>query len=131
MSGRSSKLDGVHPELVERLVRVMTWMNLIGFQMLVTDGVRTLEEQQALYAKGRTEPGQIVTDCDGIHKISNHQVKIDGFGHAVDCCFIVGGKASWDDILPWEVYGSVAKYHGLKWGIKLANGTIDRPHVEF
>ena len=37
-------------------------------------GLRTTQEQQALYAQGRTTPGPIVTNLDGIIKRSRHQV---------------------------------------------------------
>jgi peptidoglycan L-alanyl-D-glutamate endopeptidase CwlK len=50
----------------------------------ITSGVRTTEEQQSLYAQGRTKPGGIVTNADGVKKKSNHQAKADGYGHAVD-----------------------------------------------
>jgi peptidoglycan L-alanyl-D-glutamate endopeptidase CwlK len=123
-----SKLDGVHPALVEKTGRILAAMSALGFPMLVTDGVRTVTEQAALYAKGRTAPGKIVTQCDGELKRSNHQVKADGFGHAVDCCFLVDGKPSWDDALPWRLYGETAKALGLKWGGFWT--TPDRPHVE-
>ena len=39
----------------------------------VTHGFRTKEEQQSLYAKGRTKLGKIVTKCDGIKRKSYHQ----------------------------------------------------------
>ena len=35
-------------------------------------GHRTVEEQQELYAKGRTEKGNIITYCDGVDKKSKH-----------------------------------------------------------
>ncbi len=43
-------------------------------------GVRADELQIALYAKGRTAPGSIVTNCDGIIKKSAHQEKVPGEG---------------------------------------------------
>jgi len=124
------RLAGVHPTLIDRLMRVLAEMERLGHPMMVTDGVRTLERQQELYAQGRETPGKVVTDCDGVVKKSNHQVKADGFGHAVDCAFIINGQPNWGDRLPWETYGALCLNHGLKWGIKLANGTIDRPHIE-
>lgn len=77
-SPRSLKnLEGVHPKLVI-IVHKALEMNIIDFT--VTSGVRTQEEQNKLYAKGRTEPGKIVTWT----KKSEHIKKADGFGHAVD-----------------------------------------------
>lgn len=35
-------------------------------------GHRSVEEQQGLFAKGRFKPGDIVTYCDGVNKVSKH-----------------------------------------------------------
>jgi peptidoglycan L-alanyl-D-glutamate endopeptidase CwlK len=69
----ANKLEGVHPDLVERIGRVLAAMAVLGFPMLVTEGLRTLARQQALYAQGRTKPGRIVTHMDGVKKRSKHQ----------------------------------------------------------
>jgi peptidoglycan L-alanyl-D-glutamate endopeptidase CwlK len=125
----TSKLNCVHPELVAHVERMLFAMRALGFPMVVTDGVRTLEQQQALYAKGRTAPGPIVTKADGTIVRSNHQPHADGFGHAVDCAFIVNGRPSWDEGLPWPLYGAMAKALGLRWGGDFKS-IVDRPHVE-
>ena len=52
-------------------------------------GLRTLEQQKDLYAQGRTRPGRIVTNLDGINKRSKHQ---DGL--AVD---VVPYPIDWDN----------------------------------
>lgn len=123
------KLAGVHPMLVEKVKRILYASAELGFPMLVTDGLRTDAEQAALYAKGRTAPGSIVTNADGVKKRSNHQAKADGFGHAVDCCFLVNGRPSWDQKLPWALYGEMAKSQGLVWGGDWTS-IVDRPHIE-
>lgn len=124
-----NRLDGVHPHLVDRVTRMLHAMAELGFPMMVTDGVRTQAQQQALYAQGRTAPGKIVTNADGMTRKSNHQPKADGFGHAVDCCFLVDGKPSWDATLPWFLYGAMAKALGLTWGGDWKS-IIDKPHIE-
>lgn len=125
------KWQGLHPVLVRRLLLVHQAMLALGFPMKLTDGLRTDEEQKALYAIGRRgKPGEkIVTKADGVRIRSNHQAKEDGFGHAADCCFIVDGVPSWDEDLPWTAYGECAKAVGLRWGIRIGTW-IDRPHVE-
>jgi peptidoglycan LD-endopeptidase CwlK len=124
-----NKLEGVHPQLVRAVERIQFAMTELGHPMLVTDGVRTLEQQQALYAQGRTAPGPIVTKADGVRAKSNHQVKDDGFGHAVDMCFLKDGKASWAEDHPWRLYGEAAKALGLVWGGEFKS-IRDLPHVE-
>lgn len=123
------RLAGVHPRLVDKLDRVLDAMAVLGFAMMVTDGLRTREQQQLLYAKGRTAKGPVVTNADGVTKKSNHQAKDDGYGRAVDCVFLVDGKPSWDARLPWKAYGAAAEAVGLIWGGSWTS-LVDLPHVE-
>ena len=75
------KMSKVHPKLIEVMKEAI---KNSPFDFRVTDGARTTEEQFALYQIGRSKPGRIVTNCDGKRAKSNHQIKSDGFGHAVD-----------------------------------------------
>ena len=75
------KMKKVHPKLVEVMKAAI---ENSPFDFRITDGARTTEEQFALYQIGRSKPGRIVTNCDGKRAKSNHQIKEDGFGHAVD-----------------------------------------------
>lgn len=75
------KMKKVHPKLVEVMKVAITNS---PFDFRITAGARTTEEQFALYQKGRTLPGPKVTNCDGKNFKSNHQMKSDGYGHAVD-----------------------------------------------
>ncbi len=109
------RLCGVHPDLKTLFHEVVK-----HFDCTVISGVRTEEEQAALYAKGRTIPGNIVTYKDGVKKKSNHQT-----GNAVD---IVPYPVNWGDIerfrqFGWFVKGvaSTLKRYGqidkdIKWG---------------
>lgn len=123
------KLAGVHPDLVARVVKICSAMAALGYPMMVTDGVRTDAEQQALYAKGRTVPGLVVTQLDGVSGRSKHQIRSDGYGRAVDCCFMVHGLPSWDPTMPWNLYGAMAKQLGLEWGGNWIT-FADKPHIE-
>lgn len=124
----SDKLLGVHPDLQVAVRRIIAAMDALGFEMRVTDGVRTLAQQQALYAQGRTTPGPIVTRADGVRNPSNHQVKADGFGRAVDMTFWLEGEPSWADDLPWRLYAEMAKALGLRAGADWPKP--DNPHIE-
>ncbi|WP_374141432.1 glycosyl hydrolase 108 family protein [Leptotrichia hongkongensis] len=75
------KMKKVHPKLVEVMKAAI---ENSPFDFRITDGARTTEEQFALYQIGRSKPGRIVTNCDGKKFKSNHQIKEDGYGHAVD-----------------------------------------------
>lgn len=130
----SDKLAGVHPDLIARVTRVLAAMSALGFPMFVVSGVRTDAEQLALYHQGRTTPGKIVTNCDGVIKRSNHQTHSDGLGHAVDCAFVDNKLTvedeTWSPNSPWSAYGALAKAVGLHWGGDWVSSLNDRPHVE-
>ena len=86
------KMKKVHPKLVEVM---KTAIENSPYDFRITDGARTAEEQNYLYQQGRTRPGQKVTNCDGYKAKSNHQIKSDGYGHAVDifpCGVIENGE---------------------------------------
>lgn len=130
----SEPLDGVHPELVKKIGQVWAAMSLLGYAMKPTAGCRTALAQSALYAQGRFgHPGPIVTHCDGIKTLSNHQPQADGFGHAVDSCFQGADPYLEKDPrgeLIWEAFGACVRAVGLKWGGVWPKDRVDRPHAE-
>lgn len=63
----------------------------------IIEGVRSASRQADLYAQGRTAPGKKVTNLDGVNKKSNHQVKSDGYGHAVDLYPFYNGSVQVND----------------------------------
>lgn len=97
----------------------------------IAQGMRSFEEQEALYAKGRTDlSGPIVTNARP--GLSYHC-----YGLAFDAAFI--GADPYLEKEPadmkrdlWKLYGEVGQSHGLRWGgsFRLANGSNDLPHLE-
>lgn len=78
-------LIGVHPDLV-RVVRrcAFDWKDAeTGF--IVTCGVRTLEQQKVLKAKGASRTLR-----------SRHIPAANGLAHAVDLAFTIHGAVKWD-----------------------------------
>lgn len=69
-----NNLKGVHPLMVN-LMHECIKTSPIDF--VITEGVRTAERQKELFKQGKSK-------CDGVKNKSNHQIKADGFGHAVD-----------------------------------------------
>lgn len=134
----ADKLLGVHPDLQMAVPKIQQAMAVLGREMRPTDGARTQEQQYQIWRQGRQIPGPFataqkplgstVTNADGVVKKSNHQIKSDGFGHAVDMTFWVDGAPSWADDLPWELYGCMAEALGLKWGGRWR--VPDKPHIE-
>ena len=76
----------VHPKLIE-VMKVAISNSPYDFR--ITAGARTAKEQNALYQIGRTRAGNKITNADGYKNKSNHQIKADGFGYAVDI-FVCG-----------------------------------------
>lgn len=129
-------LQGVHPSLVAVLEAAI---KNTPIDFTITEGVRTAEEQKALYAIGRRgiKGERTVTDKDGVRRKSDHQIKGDNYGHAVDLYPYVGGKLR---VTGPEVAGylstialhikAVAKEKGVKiiWGGDWK--ALDMPHFE-
>ena len=76
-----TRRKGVHPYLILVTDEVVKYYDIT---VLYKGGVRTDADQAALYAKGRTTAGSIVTKVDGVTRKSKHQIKKDGYGHALD-----------------------------------------------
>lgn len=136
------KLEGVHKDLVK--VMKLAIINS-PYDFKITNGVRTSAEQYALYCQGRTvlidKKGnklKKVTNCDGITKKSNHQVKADGFGYAVDIALLNPNNPKeviWNDIAMYTKVANhilkIAKEQGvnLEWGGNWKDFK-DYPHFE-
>lgn len=119
--------DGLHPTLVSKINAVLDVMAKAGHPMRVCQGLRTVAAQQALYAQGRTKPGKIVTNCDGVLKKSRHQAASDGCGHAVDCAF--NDADPFGIKQPWKLYGATVQAQGLVWGGTFSS-PVDLDHAE-
>jgi len=100
-----NNLAGIHPDL-RRIIDGAIVTTTVDFGV-AAKAVRTVEEQAALYAQGRTKPGQKVTSMDGVIKVSNHQVRKDNWGHAVDLTPFEGGKYILTDHA-WALYPHIA-----------------------
>jgi peptidoglycan L-alanyl-D-glutamate endopeptidase CwlK len=93
----------------------------LGKQLRITSGLRTIKEQNKLYAQGRTRPGNIVTNAKGGKSYHN-------FGLAVDIVEIKNGKALWNNP-DWNKIAGLGKSLGLEWGGDWVS-IVDRPHFQ-
>lgn len=139
----AKRLQGVHPHLVkiaeDGLARSPVDISIIC-------GVRTVDEQIALYAQGRTTAEMRaagVYDAAGAPKKrkvtwtlnSNHFVRPQtGFGHAIDVAPYVNGRIVWE---PWSLFIGIAtafKAAARDLGLPLRWGgdweSPDGPHFE-
>lgn len=92
-----------------------------GVTVKVISGTRSYEEQDALYAQGRTRPGPIVTNARAGY--SNHN-----FGLSLDVGLFRG--ADYLEESPWYAkLGPLGESVGLAWGGRW-KGLVDTPHYE-
>ncbi len=127
----SDAIDTLHPAIREEVRRLVNECNqvLTGHdEMIIVQAYRTFEEQNALYAKGRTAPGNIVTKAKGGQSYHN-------YGLAIDFCLKLNGKdISWDTtkdfdgdgVADWLEVARIFQREGYTWG-KAFN---DLPHFE-
>ena len=62
-----------HPELQQKAEKLVSACRGQGLLIGIGECFRTVAEQDALYAKGRTAPGSIVTNAKGSSYSSHHQ----------------------------------------------------------
>jgi len=119
------RMGAVKPIVKEKVLDIIEKAYSEGIYVLITDGYRSIEEQNELYAQGRTKPGSIVTNAKGGQ--SNHN-----FGIAVDFCLTnkEGTAAYWTVNADWKRVAAIAKSMGFEWG---GNWTSfkDNPHLEY
>ena len=92
----------------------------LNVTLRIVQGLRTIAEQDALYAKGRTTPGPIVTKATGGKSYHN-------YGLAIDLGELKDGKINWD--FKYELLEPISKKYGLTWGGRFKT-ILDRPHYE-
>ena len=135
LSNRSlSRLDGVHPVLIQ-IIEEGIKDSPFDFGIPQFGGKRTAEDQNMLYQRGRDLPGSIVTNTDGYIKLSNHQPKEDGYGHAFDIYAYVDGKASWNKVHLTAIAKHLQKIAKEKFNVDLTWGGDwsrfkDMPHFQ-
>ena len=132
LSKRSlNTMVGVNPDLVKVIKEAIATS---PFDFMITQGVRSAKYQNELYQQGRTVRGLKVTNADGYIKKSNHQMKIDGFGYAIDFVILNGKALDWDTESKYEAVAKHILETGHKLGIILEWGGNwkfkDYPHIQ-
>lgn len=116
-----TRLLALHPSIRQDVKSFITEAEeSLDITLRIVQGLRTIEEQDALYAKGRTTPGPIVTNAKSGRSYHN-------YGLAIDLGEVKDFKINWDfdykKLLPW------AEKYGFKWG-GLFISIKDKPHFE-
>ncbi|MEK4193300.1 M15 family metallopeptidase [Paenibacillus sp. FSL L8-0323] len=131
-SKSSTRLIGLHPVVLAAATALIERCYARGVPILITQGLRTIAEQDALYAQGRTKPGNIVTNAKGGTSYHN-------FGLAIDFALLLpdGKQVSWDlkrdgdddKVADWTEVVQEAKALGFEWGGDFVS-IKDAPHFQ-
>lgn len=93
------RIQKLHPKVRDEIKQLIEQANKViasNITIRIVQGLRTIDEQNALYAQGRTAPGKIVTKAKGGSSFHN-------YGLAIDFAFLVDGKEiSWDITKDWD-----------------------------
>ena len=118
----SRNITDLHPVLQQKISELQKLCKKEGLELGIGECFRSVAEQNALYAQGRTTPGSIVTNAKGSSYSSQHQ-----WGIAFDFFKNVKGHA-YDDTAFFNRVGALAKSIGLGWGGDWTK-PVDKPHV--
>lgn len=118
-------LTVLYPPFVELAKRAIKTLDNRGDRYYAISGLRTYEEQNKLYAQGRTAPGQVVTKAKGGESFHN-------FGIALDFCRDKdversGLQPDWNKA-SYEDLASEVAANGLESGLRWR--FVDAPHVQ-
>lgn len=123
--------DRLHPLVAEKRDQLVADAAELGISILITDGFRSAEEQDRLYAQGRSAPGNIVTTVRSGESYHN-------FGLAIDFALkLEDGSVVWDlerddngnGTSDWFEVANLGKALGFTWGGDWRNFK-DYPHLE-
>lgn len=128
-------ITSLHPKVVEAVNKLITEAKARGLNVGMRSGIRTAEEQDDLYALGRTKinpdgikpnrpMGRIVTKARAFESWHN-------YGIAVDVVFRTDKGWTWDDVPDekWDELGNVGKLFGFEWGGDWSSWP-DLPHFQ-
>ena len=133
----------LHPYLDYLMGIMIKYCNEEGIFLIITEGFRTKEYQDELYAKGRTKPGKIVTNAKGNSYQSQHQwgiafdIAIANQGHLYDMAYIrkvaqiskkhcksLGWGGDWKDF-PDNPHFYLKKFGSMTYDLRNKYGTPD------
>lgn len=125
-------VKALHPKLQGKIIELQNLCYSNGITIGIGECVRTVAEQDALYAQGRTKPGIKVTNARGSTYGSMHQWMV-----AVDTYLIMdvdGDGKTADDAFNnatglFNKVGKLGQSIGLEWGGSWKS-PVDMPHFQ-
>jgi peptidoglycan L-alanyl-D-glutamate endopeptidase CwlK len=118
----TNKIEELHPKVQSLCLKLIQKCKEAGIEIKITSTYRSIEEQNRLYAQGRTAPGQKCTNAKGGQSYHNYRV-------AFDFVPIINGEPNWNDRYFYKV-GSIGESIGLEWGGRFKT-ILDLPHFQY
>lgn len=128
---KDSLPEDLHPEVEATAEALQQKAAEKGIKIRFTDGFRSFEAQDKLYAQGRTAPGNIITYAKGGESYHNYGLAVD---YAIE---LENGGVTWDleydgngnGEPDWFEVGEMGKALGFTWGGDWENFK-DYPHLQ-
>lgn len=126
-----NRIAKLHPGIREEVRAGISSLIAKKVYVRIVQGLRTFEEQDEIFAQGRTKPGHIVTKAKGGQSYHN-------YGLAFDFCLLhPSGDVSWsmhedlneDHVADWMQVVNEFKARGFTWGGDWKTSP-DTPHLE-
>lgn len=136
----SSRVQLLHPKVRQEVDDIITKVEA-GFptniQVRIVQGLRTIAEQDALYAKGRTAPGPKVTNAKGGSSYHNYGLAIDfalmydkdNNGTFEELSWNTTKDGDKDGIVDWQEMVQAFLAAGWEWGGAFRTFR-DNPHIQ-
>lgn len=113
-----------HPRLQALAIKLVEECSKQGLKIVIGETYRTVAEQDALYAQGRTKPGNKVTNAQGSTYSSYHQ-----WGTAFDI-YRNDGQGAYNEAGDFfGRVGAIGVSLGLEWGGNWRS-PVDKPHFQ-
>jgi peptidoglycan L-alanyl-D-glutamate endopeptidase CwlK len=117
----------LYPPFAAKILELQTACAQRGAHFYMTQGLRTMDEQAALYAQGRTKPGNRVTNAKPGSSLHNFGIAVD---FTLDADLTKPGlQPDWQEA-HYAMLGEEARKLGLVWGGDW-HSIKDNPHVEW
>lgn len=117
-------ISQLHPKLQSLVYQLIDECKKQGLKIAIGECYRTVAEQNALYAQGRSKPGSIVTNAKGDSYSSMHQ-----WGVAFDIYRNDGKGLYYNEDSFFQKVGRIGQSLGLEWGGNWLS-LVDLPHYQ-
>ncbi|NJP36742.1 M15 family metallopeptidase [Bacillus luteus] len=122
--------EGLHPLVEEAKEELLQRASDRDINVVITEGYRSPERQDELYARGRTADGDVVTNASAGESYHNYGLAIDyaletedGLVWDIETDFNGSGEADWLEV------AEIAKDIGFEWGGDWSSFR-DYPHLQ-